>query len=67
MVRMNIQDWLGLVVVIAVCIYFTRSFYMLLGTYERWKPWWKRSLLVSPIIIALVFHLLIVWYTTTHF
>jgi hypothetical protein len=67
MVRMSIQDWLYLAFVFFVSITITYRMYKRLGTYAGWQSPWKRLLIVSPAVIALVFLAWTTWYTTTHF
>ncbi len=67
MVRMSISDWLYLVIGLSICITITHRMYKLLGTYAGWQSPWKRLLLVSPAVIAMLLLVFTVWYTTTHF
>lgn len=67
MVRMSIFDWLYLAFALYVSSSITYRMYKLLGTYAGWQSPWKRFLLVSPAVIAIVFLIWTVWYTTTHF
>jgi branched-subunit amino acid transport protein len=51
--RLDAEDYISAVFGAALCLWISRRFYVVLGTYEKFESPWKRHLFLSPMYIVL--------------